>query len=141
MTGDGDTDRWNLVGGAGIVPQLTVCVESAKSVGGSSLGGNAIGGDGSGLKLFHKVYELRNIGMTEDNCFDWGSGSCGFEPAVNDRSVEVEVLDLGDDGRQFGLPHLDDRHKVLKDDAGQCGVGGVAVRGEADGFGFWEVEV
>ena len=66
LTGDRNTDGWNLVGGAGIVPQLAVCIESTESVGGSSLGGNAIGGDGSGLKLFHKVYELRNIGMTEE---------------------------------------------------------------------------
>ena len=62
------------------------------------MGGNLIGGDGSGLKLFHKVYELRNIGMTKGDGFDWGGGPCGFEPAVDDGSVEVKVLDLGDDG-------------------------------------------
>ena len=39
------------------------------------------------------------------------------------------------------MPRLDDRYKVLKDNAGQGRVGGVAVRREADGFGFWEVEI
>ena len=77
MTSDGDTDGWNLVGGAGVVPQLTVGVESAEAIGGS-LGRNTIGGQGSGLKLFHKIDELRNIGMTEGDGFDGGAGPCGF---------------------------------------------------------------
>ena len=48
---------------------------------------------------------------------------------------------MGDDRSQFSLPGFDDRHEILKNDAGQGGVGGVAVGGEADGFGFGEMEV
>ena len=50
-------------------------------------------------------------------------------------------MNLGDDRSQLGLPGFNDRHEILKNDARQGWVGSVAVGGEADGFGFGEVEV
>ncbi len=122
------------------MPQLTIGVQSTQAVSGT-LGRDFIRCDFSGLKLFDEVHQLANVGMAERDRFGLRGGACGFEPAVDDRSIQVEVLDLFGDLGQFGFPGFNDRQHFRQDAARKGWVGGVAVGGEGDGFGFGEVEI